>query len=227
MRSVRTSTLLDTPASAQQPDPAAPPDRPAELSRSWRGGQLWHRLGLVAVLLLSAFLNLFHLDREGNGNQYYTAAVYSMLQSWHTFFFASFDPGGFVTVDKPPLGFWIQAASAKLLELLGFDFSGLSVLASSDVSPIGAPETLSGVLVGASGGTLKVFESGAMSDAQEYRILISTAAPTGLVASESTYLDRVHLFWATVPRTTQYQLWRSESNSRSVMAVSRTMREPQ
>jgi 4-amino-4-deoxy-L-arabinose transferase-like glycosyltransferase len=96
----------------------------------------WQRLGLTAVLLLAAFLNLYRLDREGNGNQYYTATVFSMLASWRTFFFASFDPGGFVSVDKPPLGFWIQAASAKLLELLGFDFSGLSVL---------LPEALAGV----------------------------------------------------------------------------------
>ena len=63
--------------------------------------------------------------------RYYAATVLSMLQSWHTFFFVSFDPGGFVTVDKPPLGFWIQAASARLL-----GFSGLSIL---------LPEALAGV----------------------------------------------------------------------------------
>ena len=31
-----------------------------------------------------------------------------------SFFFVSFDPGGFVTVDKPPLGLWVQTASAAL-----------------------------------------------------------------------------------------------------------------
>ena len=75
----------------------------------------WHRLALVAILLLSAFLNLFRLSREGNANQYYTATVYSMIQNWHAFFFASFDPAGFVTVDKPPAGFWLQVLSTKLL----------------------------------------------------------------------------------------------------------------
>jgi 4-amino-4-deoxy-L-arabinose transferase-like glycosyltransferase len=35
----------------------------------------------------------------------------------------SFDPGGLVSVDKPPLGLWLQAASAKL-----FGFSPLSLL---------------------------------------------------------------------------------------------------
>ena len=54
---------------------------------------------------------------------YYAAVVKSMLSSWHNFFFVSFDPGGFVSVDKPPLGLWIQAASAWL-----FGFRGLSLL---------------------------------------------------------------------------------------------------
>jgi 4-amino-4-deoxy-L-arabinose transferase-like glycosyltransferase len=35
-----------------------------------------------------------------------------MLASWHTFFYDAFDPAGFITIDKPPLAFWIQAASA-------------------------------------------------------------------------------------------------------------------
>lgn len=75
---------------------------------------LWHRVALAGVLLLSAFLGFFQLDREGPGNPYYAATVKSMLASWHNFFFVSFDPGGFVTVDKPPLGLWIQAASAAI-----------------------------------------------------------------------------------------------------------------
>src|SRR5579884_1922733 len=88
-------------------------------------------LGLTAVLLAAALLNFFWLDREGWANTYYAAAVRSMLQSWHNFFFVSFDPGGFVTVDKPPLGFWIQTASAKL-----FGFHGWSIL---------LPQALAGV----------------------------------------------------------------------------------
>ena len=46
-----------------------------------------------------------------------------MLESWSNFFFGSFDPAGFVTVDKPPVAIWIQAASAKLL-----GFRGVSLL---------------------------------------------------------------------------------------------------
>src|SRR5258708_35572800 len=91
--------------------------RVAELRRHWP----W--LGLLGVLLVAACLNIFQLTREGYANSYYAAAVKSMLQSWHNFFFVSFDPGGFVTIDKPPLGFWIQTASAKL-----FGFHGWSLL---------------------------------------------------------------------------------------------------
>jgi hypothetical protein len=41
--------------------------------------------------------------------------VKSMLDNWHNFFFVSYDSGGFVTIDKPPLGFWLQVAGAKLI----------------------------------------------------------------------------------------------------------------
>ena len=46
-------------------------------------------------------------------------------------FFASFDPGGFITVDKPPVGLWVQAAFARV-----FGYSGTSLL---------LPEALAGV----------------------------------------------------------------------------------
>jgi 4-amino-4-deoxy-L-arabinose transferase-like glycosyltransferase len=90
-----------------------------------------HRLGLTVILALSAFLNLSWLTREEYANVYYAATVKNMLASWHNFFFASYD-AGFVSVDKPPLGFWIQAASAYL-----FGFHGWSLL---------LPQALAGVL---------------------------------------------------------------------------------
>jgi 4-amino-4-deoxy-L-arabinose transferase-like glycosyltransferase len=86
---------------------------------------------LSLILLLAAFCDFYELQRNGYANLYYAAAIRSMLENWHNFFFVSFDPGGFVSVDKPPLGFWIQAASAKLL-----GFSGFSIL---------LPEALAGV----------------------------------------------------------------------------------
>lgn len=84
---------------------------------------------LAAVTLLAGVLDFWSLTRNGTGNDFYAAAVRSMLQSWSNFFFASFDPTGFVTVDKPPVAFWIEAASAKL-----FGFSSLSLLAPSAIA---------------------------------------------------------------------------------------------
>ncbi|GCE16812.1 glycosyltransferase family 39 protein [Dictyobacter kobayashii] len=84
----------------------------------------WQRfqqpVGLALVALVSIFMNFYQLGQNGYGNQYYAAAIRSMLDSWHNFFFVAFDPGGFVTVDKPPLGFWLQAASAKILGFTPF-----------------------------------------------------------------------------------------------------------
>src|SRR4051812_32686311 len=101
---------------------------------AWAGGWagLGERLALVAVLVLAAALRIVGLDREAFANTYYAAAVKSMLTGWRAFFFASFDSAGFVTVDKPPVGLWVQAASAKL-----FGFNGLSLL---------LPQAIAGVL---------------------------------------------------------------------------------
>ncbi|HEX3722070.1 MAG TPA: glycosyltransferase family 39 protein [Nitrolancea sp.] len=78
---------------------------------------------MTAIVLLSAVLNLYRLSHEGLGNLYYAAAVKSMLMSWHNFFFVAADPLGAVSVDKPPLGLWIQALDAKV-----FGFSGLNLI---------------------------------------------------------------------------------------------------
>jgi len=72
------------------------------------------------VIVLAAFLRFFRLGAYGVGNAYYAATVQSMLTSWRNFFFASCEPGGSVTVDKPPLGFWVQAASAYVFGINGF-----------------------------------------------------------------------------------------------------------
>ncbi|MGD0453948.1 MAG: glycosyltransferase family 39 protein [Solirubrobacteraceae bacterium] len=88
--------------------------------------------GLPVVIALSTVLNVHRLAQNGYANIFYSAGIKSMLRSLHNFVFVSFDPGGLVTVDKPPLALWVQAASAKL-----FGFSPLSLL---------APEALAGVL---------------------------------------------------------------------------------
>jgi 4-amino-4-deoxy-L-arabinose transferase-like glycosyltransferase len=91
-----------------------------------------HHIALAGILGLSSVLDFWHLDQNGYANAYYAGAVRSMTTSWHNFFFASFDQGGLVSVDKPPLALWVEAASAKL-----FGFSGVTML---------LPEALAGVL---------------------------------------------------------------------------------
>ncbi len=87
---------------------------------------------LAAIVILSVALNFMNLGIEGTSNQYYAAGVKSMTMSLKNFFFVSMDPAGFVTIDKPPFGFWMQAISAKI-----FGFNGWSIL---------LPQALAGVL---------------------------------------------------------------------------------
>ncbi|HSZ06570.1 MAG TPA: glycosyltransferase family 39 protein [Solirubrobacteraceae bacterium] len=88
--------------------------------------------GLPVAMALSAVLGIHRLAQNGYANIFYSAGVKSMLRSLHNFLFVSFDPGGLVTVDKPPLALWVQAISAKV-----FGFSPLSLL---------LPEAIAGVL---------------------------------------------------------------------------------
>ena len=55
-----------------------------------------------------------------------------MLRSWHNFVFLAADPAGLISIDKPPLGLWLQAASAQV-----FGFSPLSLL---------LPQAIAGVI---------------------------------------------------------------------------------
>jgi 4-amino-4-deoxy-L-arabinose transferase-like glycosyltransferase len=125
------------------PHTATPPARapaPAESASAPGGGRRRllavrphpRHLALAAVLALSTVLNTYKLSQNGYANIFYSAGVKSMLRSLHNFVFVSFDPGGLVSVDKPPLALWVQAASAKL-----FGFSPLSLL---------LPEAIAGVL---------------------------------------------------------------------------------
>jgi 4-amino-4-deoxy-L-arabinose transferase-like glycosyltransferase len=78
---------------------------------------------LSLLLVLTALLNLWALGQNGWANTYYSAAVRSMSTSWHNLLFASLDPSGVMTVDKPPLSLWVQAASVRV-----FGYHPLSVL---------------------------------------------------------------------------------------------------
>ncbi len=89
----------------------------------------WHLIALAGVVLLALILNAWGLSKAGYGNTYYAAAVRSMTMSWKNFFFGAFDPGGFITVDKPPVFLWVGALSARI-----FGYSSWSILLPSAVA---------------------------------------------------------------------------------------------
>jgi len=110
--------------------PRAPAAAPARAQRTRLRLSPWHG-ALAGVVALSALLNFNHLAQNGYANVFYSAGVKSELSSWHNFLFVSFDPHGFISIDKPPIGLWVQVLSAKL-----FGLHPLSLL---------APEALAGV----------------------------------------------------------------------------------
>ena len=98
-----------------------------------RGRRDWRRAApLLGVVALAALLNTWALAQNGYANVYYSAGVKSMLESWHNFVFLAADPAGLISIDKPPLGLWLQTASAKL-----FGFTPLSLL---------LPQAIAGVI---------------------------------------------------------------------------------
>src|SRR5579863_8365725 len=123
--------MADTVPRIEQAEPEHAIDENKEGKRFSFWPPAWHQLALTGIALVSLFLNFFQLGQNGYGS-YYPPAVRSMMDNWHNFFFASYDPGGFVTVDKPPVGFWFQVLSAKI-----FGFTPVSIL---------LPQALAGVL---------------------------------------------------------------------------------
>lgn len=80
-------------------------------------------LGLFAICLAG-----WHLERQGLGNSYYTAANISGAQSLRNLFFASFDRSGIMAVDKPPLGLLAPAVTVREFGLSPWTVLGPQVL---------------------------------------------------------------------------------------------------
>jgi 4-amino-4-deoxy-L-arabinose transferase-like glycosyltransferase len=108
--------MAETPTTSIQAEPEVPTEQREEPRRI---SALWHRLALGGILLISVFMNFYKLGQNGFGT-YYPAAIRSMMDNWHNFFFAAYDPGGFTSLDKPPAGFWLQVLSAKIFGLTPF-----------------------------------------------------------------------------------------------------------
>jgi 4-amino-4-deoxy-L-arabinose transferase-like glycosyltransferase len=104
--------------------PAAPLGSDWAAQARERAGSLRRpRPELLGLLALAGVLDLWSLSRNGWANDYYSAAVRSMSGSWHDFLYASLDPSGVMTVDKPPLSLWVQALSVR-----AFGYHPLSIL---------------------------------------------------------------------------------------------------
>lgn len=88
--------------------------------RGWRDWFRREGLALIVVLLIAAGLRLWRLGDNGFGTAYYAAGVRSMLQGLGLFFYNAFDPAGFISLDKPPVAFWIQTVFAGLLGYSGW-----------------------------------------------------------------------------------------------------------
>ena len=107
--------------------PAQP--QPSMLGKKILPGVTIGALIVLAIMVFSFALHMYNIDAIGNANEYYTAAVEAMLKSWSNFFFVAAEPGGSVTVDKPPLGLWIEAIFAYFLGVSGFSVSLPNILA--------------------------------------------------------------------------------------------------
>src|SRR5919202_718399 len=77
-------------------------------------------LARAGIVILAAALRFANIGAIGQSNTYYTAAVKSMLESWHNFFFAAAEPGGSVSIDKPPVAYWVQTLSVAIFGVNGF-----------------------------------------------------------------------------------------------------------
>jgi len=85
------------------------------------GWLTWVALALITAG--AAALRLIHIGQVPP-DPFYDAAVKSMGLSWHNFFFGAFEPGGSVSIDKPPVDLWLQVASVKLV---GFSNTSLKL----------------------------------------------------------------------------------------------------
>lgn len=139
----------------------------------------WQYIVLTAIIALSFFFHFWNLAKEGSSNQYYAAAAVSMLKNPASFFFGSLDSGLFVTVDKPPVGLWLQALSVGAFGQNSFGFIFPSALA-------GALCVLLVFLITKKvwGATVGVFAAGVMA-----------ATPILVAMSRTNNLDTLLLFF--------------------------------
>jgi len=104
---------------------------PVPVKERWRPSRSFYITAAIAVL--AGALYTWGLSSMGWANSYYAAAVKAGTKSWKAFFFGAIDPGSFITVDKPPAAFWVQALSAR-----AFGFSSWSILLPQAAAGVGS-----------------------------------------------------------------------------------------
>ncbi|GAA6236644.1 ArnT family glycosyltransferase [Apilactobacillus micheneri] len=83
---------------------------------------------LTIILVIALVLYGYGTWKTGSANDFYTSAITSMTQSFKNFWYASFDPAGYITVDKPPVALWFMTISAKIFGVSNFNVVLPSVL---------------------------------------------------------------------------------------------------
>ncbi len=113
-REVPASEAVSAPDSRTS---AARSRRPAGPMGFWRSADdqpRWARPALLIIAAAAAWSYAWQASRPVDIEIYYAAAVRSMSMSFRNFVFGAFDPAGFVTTDKLPGAFWLQAMSVRL-----------------------------------------------------------------------------------------------------------------
>ncbi len=129
--------------------------------------------------LVAAPLVLVRLASEGLPNAYYAAGVRSMLGGLRETLFVYFDPAGFVSLDKPPLGFALQVVAAALL-----GFNGPTLILPQAIAHILAVALL-GWIVARQCGTPAGLVAG----------LALAVTPISVVAARNTTPDATLVLW--------------------------------
>jgi len=164
---------------ATTPSPLLPIDIPTEeqyivqVNKTHR--PIWEWCVFGAIVLFSTFLDFTNLQQVGYGNTYYATAVKSMLLSRRNFFYLAYDPGGFISVDKPPVALWLQTISAKL-----FGFNGVSLILPQAIAGVLSVVVLYFIVRRTWGGPAALFAAGAL-----------TISPINIVANRDNILDSI------------------------------------
>ncbi|HEY6745952.1 MAG TPA: glycosyltransferase family 39 protein, partial [Mycobacteriales bacterium] len=119
-----TTTLPPRAAETRAEEPRR--KAPGRARRLWHGpagDPRWARPAALGLLVATAVLSLWGLDRSGWANSFYSAAVQAGSQSWKAFFYGSSDAANSITVDKTPASLWVMALSVR-----AFGLSSWSIL---------------------------------------------------------------------------------------------------